>query len=160
MFENVCHFVQVWKGQISSLHQCGRILYSPSSKQNYKTFPRQLGMQQGTGVHTVPHVWQQHCDLSMKQRYRSIYVTALEGRMILEWLAVGICEHTPCCAEVIFGKHDIITFSIISQHWDGTGSWNTSSWKTRTCLSCVIKTMAADDPATQGARLSAAMVLT
>ena len=30
----------------------------------------------------------------------------------------------------------MFAFSLISQHWDDTGSWNPSSWKTRTHLSC------------------------
>ena len=34
------------------------------------------------------------------------------------------------------------------------------SWKTRTLMSCIINTMAADDLATQGARASAVMILT
>ena len=28
----------------------------------------------------------------------------------------------------------IFVFPVISQHWDGAGSWNHSPWKTRTCL--------------------------
>ena len=47
-------------------------------------------------------------------------------------------------------KHlNILSFSIIYQHWDGTGSWNLSSWKTGTHLSHIINTMADDDLATQ-----------
>ena len=37
-----------------------------------------------------------------------------------------------CCAEFIWGNiKNILAFTIISQHWDGAGSWNPSSWKTR-----------------------------
>ena len=58
-------------------------------------------------------------------------------------------------------KHrNIFTFSIMSQHFDGTGCWNPSLWKTRTCLSYRINTMAANVLATQGARASTVMVLT
>ena len=50
--------------------------------------------------------------------------------------------------------------SIISHQWDGAGCWNPSTWKTMTSLSYMFNTMAADDLATQGARSSAAMILT
>ena len=34
-------------------------------------------------------------------------------------------------------KHkNIFTFSIMSQHWDGTGMWNPSSWRARSQASC------------------------
>ena len=61
-------------------------------------------------------------------------------------------------------KHEnMFTFSIISQHWDATGSWNPSLWKTRTRLFCIVNTMGADDLAMQRAwraRASAAMIFT
>ena len=46
---------------------------------------------------------------------------------------------------------NIFTFSIISWHWGGTDNWNASFVKTHN---------AADDLATQGARASAAMIVT
>ena len=49
---------------------------------------------------------------------------------------------------------------LISQHWDGTGSWNPTSWKTRTRLFRTIKSMAADDLMMHGARSSSSTVLT
>ena len=52
------------------------------------------------------------------------------------------------------------THNIEHYHLDGTGNWNYSSWKTRICLSCTVKTMAADGMGTQRARASKAMVLT
>ena len=61
-----------------------------------------------------------------------------------------------------FRKHkNRIAFStIISLDWDGTGSWNPSSLKTRTCSPCIVNTMVADVLVTQEAKASAAMVLT
>ena len=47
----------------------------------------------------------------------------------------------------------------ISQHLDGTGTWNTVQNRTRATLSRVVSTIAADDPATQGAGTSAAVVM-
>ena len=58
-------------------------------------------------------------------------------------------------------KHEnIFAFSIISWYWDGPGRWNPLSWKSRTSLSNIVNNMAADDLAMQGARVSAAMILT
>ena len=47
-----------------------------------------------------------------------------------------------CCTDV--SKYDIFAFSIISQHWDDTGSWNSSRWKTRTHLSYIVTRKAGD----------------
>ena len=51
-------------------------------------------------------------------------------------------------------------FSTISWYWDGTATWNSSPWNRGTCLSCIINTMDADGPTIQGARASAAVILT
>ena len=60
-----------------------------------------------------------------------------------------------------FRQHEnILAFLIIPEHWEGTDSWNQSTWKTRTHLSCIVNTMVADDLATAGARSSATIVLT
>ena len=56
-------------------------------------------------------------------------------------------------------KH-IFIFHVIRLHWYGTGRWNSPSSKTRTCLLYIINIMAAGVLATQGARTSAAMILT
>ena len=70
-------------------------------------------------------------------------------------------EWTHYHAAFIYKKHkNVFIFSIISEHFDGTCSWNLSWRKTGMHLSYVINIMAADDLATQGARASAAMVLT
>ena len=66
-----------------------------------------------------------------------------------------------CFTSIHFREHkNIFSFLIITQCWDGTGSWNTFSWKTRDGLSYRVSTMAADGLMTQGARTLAAMVLT
>ena len=52
------------------------------------------------------------------------------------------------------------TFSDISQHWEGTGCWKPSFWKTKTHLSYTVYIIAADVLVTQGCRASAVMVLT
>ena len=49
--------------------------------------------------------------------------------------------------------------NVIPPHSEHTGSWNSSSSKTRTCLFYIINIMAADVLATQGARASATMIL-
>ena len=56
-------------------------------------------------------------------------------------------------------KH-IFTFHIIPLHWYHTGGWNPSSNKTRTYPFFIVNIMAAGVLATQGARTSAAMILT
>ena len=45
---------------------------------------------------------------------------------------------------------NILTYSILSQHQDGTGSRNPSLWKTRTLSFCKVSTMVAVDLATLG----------
>ena len=50
-------------------------------------------------------------------------------------------------------------FYIISQHSDGTESWNPSLWRPRSCLFCIFDLMDADHLAIQRARASAAMLL-
>ena len=47
--------------------------------------------------------------------------------------------------------------SIISWHWDGTGSWNLSLWKTRLHLSCTVNAEAAEENMKQGDKASATM---
>ena len=58
--------------------------------------------------------------------------------------------------KLFWGNIKMFVFSILSC----AGKWNPASWKTRTCLLCVLNTIAADDLATQAARVSAAMALT
>ena len=60
----------------------------------------------------------------------------------------------------LFQDKNVFTQFIISQHWDGLGSWNCCLWKTKICLSCIFNIMLVDDLATQGARASTATVLT
>ena len=58
------------------------------------------------------------------------------------------------------GTKTYIYIYVIPSHWHDTGNWNPSFSKTRTCLFHVAHIMAADDLAMQGARASAAMILT
>ena len=53
-----------------------------------------------------------------------------------------------------------IVFCTVPLIWKGKSSWNPSSWMTRNYLSYTVNTMATDDLVMQGARWSAAMVLT
>ena len=68
-------------------------------------------------------------------------------------------EVTPDGMDLLQETWKIFAFSVISQNWDVTGSWNPSSLKTRTCGSCIGNTIAADVLAMQGAKASAAMGL-
>ena len=63
-----------------------------------------------------------------------------------------------CLDERLISKLKIF-FSIIFQHWVGTGSWNPSLWEIRTHLSYKVNIMVADDLTTQGASASAVMLL-
>ena len=67
----------------------------------------------------------------------------------------------PLCAKCFRGniKH-IFTFHIIPPYWYDTGGWNPSSHKTRTYPFYIVNIMAAGVLVTQGARTSAAMILT
>ena len=61
----------------------------------------------------------------------------------------------PCSDQFILRKHNNISaFSIIFHHRNGAASWNSSSLKTWTSLSCAVNIMAADDLVIQGARAS------
>ena len=120
------------------------------------------------------------------KKLRHICLVWHTGRWLLKWV---ICNRLKCIFAVflcflcmlcillysaletfVLGRYEnkdyyyyyyyYIEFSIISQLWDITGHWIPSSWKTRTCLSWRTNAMAVDDLAAQGARLSAAMVLT
>ena len=66
-----------------------------------------------------------------------------------------------CHAEFIFNKHEnLFAFSFNSLNLNDTGSWNPSSWKTRTHLSCIVSAMVADGLVMHEARASAAVVST
>ena len=68
---------------------------------------------------------------------------------------------SPLSYQIYCWKHNnIFALFIISLHWDGTGSLKLSLQKTVTYFPYVFNTMAADVLATQGARTSAAMILT
>ena len=54
----------------------------------------------------------------------------------------------------------VFTFNINTSHWHNTGSWNPSSCKTMTYVFYIVKIMAVDDLAMQGARASATIILT
>ena len=56
-------------------------------------------------------------------------------------------------------KH-LFTFYVMYPHWHDTGSWNPSSSKTRTYLFYIVNIMGADGLATEGARVSATIILT
>ena len=51
-------------------------------------------------------------------------------------------------------------FSIFSQHWNNAGNWNSCSWRTKTLLPSRVNIVAAAVLVSQGARASAAMLLT
>ena len=63
----------------------------------------------------------------------------------------------PLSCWICFWQHQLY---FICQYWDGSGSWNSYPWKRSTCLSYIVSTVAAVGLATQGARVSAAIVLT
>ena len=56
--------------------------------------------------------------------------------------------------------HCLLNLNCLRQQWESTYNWNLSSWKTRTPLYYIFDIMPTDDLDTQGARASAAMVLT
>ena len=64
----------------------------------------------------------------------------------------------PCHAKSILYIKNGISNSIISQHWDGAGSWNPSWWKTGTSLSYMVNAMATDVLASPGTGISVVMM--
>ena len=53
----------------------------------------------------------------------------------------------------------MVAFSIISQHWDGAGTWNLSLWMTRAYLFCKVNNIVTDGLVMWGAMASTATVL-
>ena len=89
----------------------------------------------------------------------SIYMSPLWRRDIysapvMSWHSKVILVELNWCQENTFA------FSTFSNHWDGTVSWNPSSWNTRICLSYKVNTMVADDLAPCVTRSSATIILT
>ena len=84
-------------------------------------------------------------------RYNSI--NSWEGESLESLL------NLPCGIHFMMHQNKV-TFSIISQDWDGRNHWNTSTWKTRTLLSSIVNIVVADVLAPSVTRTSAAKVLT
>ena len=64
----------------------------------------------------------------------------------------------PLWAECFYKTQNIFTFSISSWHWD-TGSWNSSSSKTRNLWSFTVNTVVVDGLVSQGARAATAAAM-
>ena len=95
------------------------------------------------------------------------YVSEKEARRLLVFRKVTMHVATlgininSCHTEVFQEKIKIFFFFFnISQHIEKVVERYLAPWNTRTHLFCIVNTMAADVLATQGARTSAAMVLT
>ena len=67
-------------------------------------------------------------------------------------------EMTWCCQATSHYLTQCSDVSFFHIHWDGTGSWNPSVWKIKTCLYYIVNNLVADVLAMQGARASAAMI--
>ena len=71
----------------------------------------------------------------------------------MRYVVFDAAKYTPVACYVkalvvlnFVGKHkNIFTFSVISQHCNGTGCWKHSLWKTRTRLFSLVNIMVADD---------------
>ena len=92
-------------------------------------------------------------------------IWALGGKLVLSWWDSTVLASVGFWLTLYmlnFSAEPIICIYnfYIPPHWQDIGSWNPSSCKTRTCLFHTANIMAADDLATQGARTSAAMILT
>ena len=57
-------------------------------------------------------------------------------------------------------RKNVSTIHIIPSHWHGTGTWNPSSCRARTCLFYIANVVGAIVLATQGARASSTMIFT
>ena len=106
--------------------------------------------------------------LTRLQSYRSEELPLFENRGLFQYkdhLSRHRYSHymyiNPLRAKFFRGniKH-IFTFYDIPTHWYDTGGWNPSSNKTRTYPFYIINIMTVGVLATQGARTSAAMILT
>ena len=96
--------------------------------------------------------------VKLKMQHMAIWLFILQSNMITSCQGDSV-NHLR--AKLFRGniKH-IFTFYVIPPHWYDTGGWNPSSHKTRTNPFYIVNIMATGVLATQGARTSAAMMLT
>ena len=96
---------------------------------------------------------------------KKLYTTVTCNQNSFKWIFLLLtspywleCSLPLLCWAYLRKHENIFVLSIFSQLWDGTGSWNPSWWKTRNHLIYIVH--ACSCPVVQGARSSAAMVLT
>ena len=70
------------------------------------------------------------------------YMHCIHVIMMIKWFWLWLWLWL--CWIYFWEVKDKFTFSVISQFWDGTRSWNHSPRKTRTCWSCIFNSMVAD----------------
>ena len=79
------------------------------------------------------------------------------------WYGTRVCILATTCGYGKYGhmKHKIVfIIHILPPHWHDTGSWNPSSCRTITYIFYVVNIMGADVLVTQGARVSATIIMT
>ena len=69
-------------------------------------------------------------------------------------------KYNSCHADSILGNKNCIWNHFSTLSWHMYGSWNILQWKTIIHLSCIVNAVGSVSLATQGAMVSAAMVLT
>ena len=123
----------------------------------WKHFPRYWPF--GRGIHRLP------VDSTHKDQWRGalmfFFLSAPE-------LKVEQTIKPPVMWGAIAGHYDVtvmkckqvFTIHIIHSLWYGMGSWHYSSSNTKTHIFYIVNIITADDLATQGARVSATMILT
>ena len=90
--------------------------------------------------------------LNLFQKHKNISMASCKTAVTPSVLAMELVQF---CT-----KPSIFAFSVILQHWDGTGRSNLSSWKIRACLSCIFNMVTADVLVTLKVKASAITVLT
>ena len=76
-----------------------------------------------------------------------------------KWQVPGGLRSSPFTCWIFHRKcKNVAVIYVITPHWHDTGSWNSSSCKTRTYLFYIANIMGADVLATQGATASATMI--
>ena len=73
-----------------------------------------------------PHCSHRH---ALGEQWARLCVFTLQGCV----LAARLCRGSPV--------NYVFAFHIIPPHWCGTGSWNPSSWKSKTCVSFIVNTL-------------------
>ena len=128
--------VMAWCRQAPShyLSQCWFSSISPYSL----TRPQWVNCPATKQGSKAPHIFPVNWTVCSRLEPNSTSINARADSVLCLWALDTQCSGTLIIALKLFRKYkDVISFSMIFQHWDDAGSWNPSLWKTRMLLSCI-----------------------